>query len=70
MMAAAYDWNNLEALCEPCHEARHKLCNRSKSKAQTRLAAQQTAAAFMARWCRPQAAEGAAAPAHGEAAEA
>ena len=54
MMQAAYDWHNLEALCEACHEARHKMCNRSKSKEQTRLAAKQTAEAFMARWCRPQ----------------
>ena len=59
MMAAAYDWYNLEALCEACHEARHKLCNRAKSKAQTRLAAKQTAEAFMAQWCRPPAEEGA-----------
>lgn len=54
MMRAAYDWHNLEALCEPCHEARHKLCNRAKSKAQTRQAAKETAEAFMARWCRPK----------------
>jgi 5-methylcytosine-specific restriction endonuclease McrA len=20
----AYDWDNIESLCEPCHEARHK----------------------------------------------
>ena len=52
MMQAAYDWHNLEALCEACHEARHKMCNRVKSKAQTRLAAKQTAEAFMARWCK------------------
>ena len=54
MMQAAYDWHNLEALCEACHEARHKMCNRAKSKAQTKLAAKQTAEAFMARWCRPK----------------
>lgn len=52
MMQAAYDWHNLEALCEACHEQRHKRCNRAKSKAQTKLAAKQTAEAFMARWCK------------------
>ena len=57
MMQAAYDWHNLEALCEACHEQRHKGCNRAKSKAQTKLAAKQTAEAFMARWCRPQGSE-------------
>lgn len=53
MERATYDINNLEALCEACHEQRHQGCNRSKSKAQTKLAAKQTAEAFMARWCRP-----------------
>ena len=52
MEQAAYDIHNLEALCEACHEERHKGCNRAKSKAQTKLAAKQTAEAFMARWCR------------------
>ena len=50
MEQAAYDIHNLEALCDHCHEERH---NRAKSKAATRLAAKQTAEAFMARWCRP-----------------
>lgn len=52
MEQAAYDIHNLEALCDHCHEERHKGCNRAKSKAQTKLAAKQTAEAFMARWCK------------------
>ena len=58
MMQAAYDWHNLEALCDACHEARHKLCDRGKSKEKTKQAAKQIAEAFMARWCRPPGEEG------------
>ena len=58
MMEAAYNWHNLEALCEQCHKdrhkERHKFCNRAKSKEQTRLAAKQTAEEFIARWCKKQ----------------
>ena len=54
MMQAAYDITNLEALCESCHEQRHKFDNRRRSKEQTRLAAKQTAEAFMERWCKPK----------------
>ena len=53
MMQAAYEITNLEALCDACHEKRHKFDNRVKSKAQTRQAAKETAEAFMSRWCRP-----------------
>ena len=53
MMQAAYDYNNLEALCENCHEARHRLDNRSKTKAQTKKAAQEVAEGFVQRWCQP-----------------
>lgn len=53
MMQAAYDYNNLEALCDACHEARHRLDNRSRTKAQTKKAAQEVAETFVQRWCRP-----------------
>lgn len=52
MIAAAYDWNNLEALCDACHELRHAGHTGRRSKVQTRESARQTAEAFLARWCR------------------
>lgn len=50
MERVAYDYTNLEALCDACHEERHKHCNRRCSKNETRAAAKEIAQAFISRW--------------------
>lgn len=52
MEVLAFDWHNLMAVCDECHEAIHKqLGSAKKGKRQTRAEAQRVASAFIKRWC-------------------
>ncbi len=54
MDSLAYDWHNLMALCEPCHEHLHKqLGSRFKAgKGYQRTEAKRIADNFIKRWCK------------------
>lgn len=54
MEALAYDWNNLMALCDSCHEQiHHELGSRFKGRKNTRRSeAQKIATDFLKRWCK------------------
>lgn len=54
MESLAYDWNNLMALCEDCHEQIHyKLGSRFKAgKKAKRAEAKRVAAEFLKQWCK------------------
>ena len=54
MEMLAYDWNNLMALCDECHEAIHKRLGscKKKGKRYTRLEAKRVADDFLKRWCK------------------
>ena len=52
MERVAYDYRNLAALCDLCHERIHRYCNRSRSKEQTKKAAKQIAENFMTTWLK------------------
>lgn len=54
MESLAYDWNNLMALCDACHEQIHvQLGSRFKaSKTTQRAKAKQVAESFLKKWCK------------------
>lgn len=53
MEVLAFDWHNLMAVCDECHEAIHKqLGSCKKGRRQTRAEAQRVASAFIKRWCK------------------
>ena len=54
MERLAYDWHNLMALCDECHEAIHRRLGscKKKGKRYTRIEAQRVADDFLKRWCK------------------
>lgn len=54
MEVLAYDWHNLMAVCEQCHEAIHKHLGscKKKGKRHTRAEAQRIANDFLKEWCK------------------
>lgn len=54
MESLAYDWNNLMALCESCHDQIHyNLGSRHKGKGnKQRTEAQRRASDFLKKWCK------------------
>ena len=54
MERLAYDWHNLMALCDECHEIIHRSLGscKKKGKRHTKSEAQRVANDFLKRWCK------------------
>ena len=55
MQVLAFDWHNLMALCDECHETIHRhLGSCKKGRRQTKAEAQRVAKDFIKRWCKSE----------------